>query len=57
MPRPLYPGGENPCIHWMGDWVGPAGGLDGVAKRKVLPCRESNPGRPAPSLVTALTMF
>jgi hypothetical protein len=29
--------------------VGPRDGLDAVEERKILPCRESNPGRPARS--------
>jgi hypothetical protein len=32
----------------------PGFGLDVVAKRKILPCQESNPGSPARSLVTIL---
>jgi hypothetical protein len=36
--------------------VGPRAGLDAVARRKYpIPCRESNLGRPARSLVTMLT--
>jgi hypothetical protein len=36
--------------------VGSSARLDAVAKRKIpRPCRESNPGRPARSLVTILT--
>jgi len=36
-----------------GVWFGPRAGLEAVAKRKIpCPCRESNPGRPAGSLVT-----
>jgi hypothetical protein len=35
--------------------VSPRAGLDAVAKRKISShCRESNPDRPAPSLVTIL---
>jgi hypothetical protein len=39
-------------INWIGGWVGPRAGLNGVEKRKYCPCREFNPGRPArcPSL-------
>jgi hypothetical protein len=33
----------------------PTAGMDVVAKKKVLPCREPNPGRPARSLFTTLT--
>jgi len=39
--------------------VGPRAGLDSVAKRKEslhFPCRESNPGRPARSLVTLVIL-
>jgi hypothetical protein len=40
---------------WIGGWVGPRAGLDAMAKRKFLcPCRNSNPGRLARSLVTVL---
>jgi len=35
--------------------VDPRAGLDAVMKKKFLPHRESNPGRPAHSLVTVLT--
>jgi hypothetical protein len=38
-----------PCTHWVGGWVDPRVGLDTVEKRKILRCRESNPGRPAHS--------
>jgi hypothetical protein len=35
-------------IHWTGSWVGPRVGQDAVVNRKMLlPCRESNPCRPA----------
>jgi hypothetical protein len=36
-----------PGTHWIGGWVGPRVGLDAVEKRKILRCRESNPGYPA----------
>jgi hypothetical protein len=55
------PGLFNPwqrdhVIHWIGGWVGPSTGLDAVAKRNIpWPFRESNPSRPACSLVTILT--
>jgi hypothetical protein len=29
----------------IGGWLGPKSSLDAVKKRKILPCRESNPGR------------
>jgi hypothetical protein len=35
--------------------VGPRAILHVVAKRKVLPCRESNPSHPDPNLLTILT--
>jgi hypothetical protein len=42
--------------NWIGRWVGPRAGLDAEVKwRNPCPCRESNPARPAPSLVTILT--
>jgi hypothetical protein len=36
-----------PDTHWIGGWVGSRVRLDAVEKRKLLPCRESNPSRPA----------
>jgi hypothetical protein len=33
---------------WIGGWVVPRAGLDEVERRKILPHRESNPGRPHP---------
>jgi hypothetical protein len=54
VPAALPPGKITPAGCWMG--TGP--GLDAVAKRKKsLPClcQESNPGRPARSLVTMMT--
>jgi len=42
-----------PGSHWIGDWVGARAGLEAVAKENC-PCREYNPGRPAPILVTIL---
>jgi hypothetical protein len=41
------PAALPPVPHWIGGWVGPRVGLDAVEKRKILPYRESNPGRPA----------
>jgi hypothetical protein len=38
---------KNPGTRWIGE-----ASLDVVTKRKILPCRESDPGRPARSLVT-----
>jgi hypothetical protein len=38
----------------MGGDVGPKAGLDVATKRKFLPCMESNPDRPARSLITKL---
>jgi hypothetical protein len=50
--RLFYSWGRNPGIHWIGGCVGLRDGLDAVAKRKIpSPCRESNPDRPARSLV------
>jgi hypothetical protein len=40
--------------HWIGGWVGPRFGLDAM-KKYPCPYRESNPGRPALSLVTVFT--
>jgi hypothetical protein len=38
----------GPGTQWIGGWVVPRTGLYTVKKRKrILPCRESNPGRPA----------
>jgi hypothetical protein len=34
-----------PGIHWIEGWVSPRAGPDAVEKRKILHCRESNPGR------------
>jgi hypothetical protein len=35
-----------PVIHSIGGWLGPGASLDTAAKtKKLLPCRESNPGR------------
>jgi hypothetical protein len=47
----LPPGEIARGTHWIG-WVGLRAGLDAVKKRKIMHCRESNPGRPAriPSL-------
>jgi hypothetical protein len=42
-------GERAPSTHWRGDWVDPTTGLDAVEKRKILPYRESNPGRPTSS--------
>jgi hypothetical protein len=41
------PGEIAPGTHWIGGWMGPRIGLEAVQKRKILLCRESNPGRPA----------
>jgi hypothetical protein len=35
-PRPLYPRGKSPNIHWIGGWIDPRAGLDNVEKRKFL---------------------
>jgi hypothetical protein len=42
----LPTGKSPPSTHWIGGWVDPRVGLDAVEKRKILHCRESNPGRP-----------
>jgi hypothetical protein len=51
-PCRFIPGERAPGNHYVGGWVVPRAGLDAVEKRKILHCRESNPGRPArtPSL-------
>jgi hypothetical protein len=36
-PRPLYLRRKSPGTHWVGGWVGPGTGLDGVERRKILP--------------------
>jgi hypothetical protein len=38
----------------MSRTLGPGGGLDTMAKRKIMPYPESNPGYPTSSLVTIL---
>jgi hypothetical protein len=49
-------GERVPGTHWIRDWVGPTASLDMVTKRKnTCPCQESNPCRPARSLVIILT--
>jgi hypothetical protein len=54
--RPLYLRGKSPFTNRTGGWVGPRAGLDVTEKRKIsFPCRESNPGRPACSLVAIPT--
>jgi len=47
-------GRYTPGSLWIRAWVGTRSGLDAMVKRKKnpCPCRESNPGRPARSLVT-----
>jgi hypothetical protein len=41
---------ERACsTHSIGGWVGPTASLDAVEKRKILHCRESDPGPPAHS--------
>jgi len=52
----LHPGERNPSTHWIGGWVGPSADLDAVAKWKdFCPWQESNPSRPAHSLLSVLT--
>jgi hypothetical protein len=41
----LTPGEIAPGTHWIWGWVGPRVGLDTAEKRKIIPRRESNPGR------------
>jgi hypothetical protein len=49
-PLPLYPPAERaPVKHWIGVWVGPRVGLNATEKRKILHCRELNPGNPSRS--------
>jgi hypothetical protein len=45
-PYRFTPGERVAGIHWIGGWVGSRTGLDAVEERKILHCRESNPGRP-----------
>jgi len=44
----------RPRNHWIGGWMEPRTGLDAVAEKNPCPCRESNPGRSARSLVSIL---
>jgi hypothetical protein len=54
--QPVYHQGKDPRTHWIGGWVAPRATLDMVVMRKYpYPRWESNPGRPAHSLVTILT--
>jgi hypothetical protein len=56
-------GGEWPAsgagrfIYWIVGWLGSRTDLDAVLKGKIisLPCRKTNPIRPARSLVTIMT--
>ena len=43
--RPLYPSGNRPGTHCVGDWVWPKAGLDGLGK---CPNRDSNPTSSSP---------
>jgi hypothetical protein len=46
----------TPSTNWIGGWVGPRAGLDATEKNKIsCPCRETNPSRPARSLVAIPT--
>jgi hypothetical protein len=47
--QPHDPAALPPSSHWVGRWVGHRVGLDAVETRQILPCRESNSGRPARS--------
>jgi hypothetical protein len=57
-PANFPPEKETPDTHCIGGWVGSRAGLNAVARRKKkshhCTCRESNPARPAHSLVTKL---
>jgi hypothetical protein len=56
-PAALFHGKEARGTHCIGRWMGLTAGLDTVAKRKYslhCPCRESNPGSLAHTLVTIL---
>jgi hypothetical protein len=48
-PAALPHGERDPGTHLTGGWVGPRADLDDMENRQILPCRESNPGRPAPN--------
>jgi hypothetical protein len=48
-PSRFIPGERALSTNWMVGWVGPSVGLDAVEKKKILHCREPNPGRPARS--------
>jgi hypothetical protein len=55
-PCPLYPRGKGLCAHGMGGRLGTRCGLDTVAKRKIhYLYQESNPSRPARSLISTLS--
>jgi len=45
----LPPVKRDSGTHWIGGWVGPRTDLDGVAKRRGIPCpcRKSSPDHPA----------
>jgi hypothetical protein len=50
------PGERTTGAHWIGGCVGPRTSLDAVGEKKILiPCPESNPGRPARSLLAIPT--
>jgi hypothetical protein len=54
-PAALLPG-KNSGNHWIRGWVGLRAGLDAMTWTKNRrPCRNSNPGRSARSLVTMQT--
>jgi hypothetical protein len=45
-----------PSTHWIRVWMGPRVGRDTLKRRKIsYPCRKSNPGHPARSLVVVPT--
>jgi hypothetical protein len=47
--RPLYPLQRAYSTHWIGCWMRPRTWLDGMKKRKICLCRESNPSTRAHS--------
>jgi hypothetical protein len=54
-PRPLYLRAEKHGVYQIWDWMDSKVGPDEVAKRKVLPCHDSNSVRLAHNLVTVLS--
>jgi len=57
VPAASPPRKRNRC-RWIGGWVSPRASLVAVARRKNhSPCPESNPGHPAHSSRTVVTML